>query len=115
MIRRHLTDTKRMATSLDIVLNVICFRPCKDAELDAMSNQDGSPDNNNEDGILKIIAEINKERKLEDDLINECRLRSMCDYSVTYHEKLLTMKVKLLSPLIEFTTTKMGSDRNCKD
>lgn len=107
-----LTDTKRMTTSLDVALNVIRFRPSK---LDAMLKQDGGQGNNKKDGILKIIAETKKERELEDDLINEFRFRSMFDHSVTYHEKLLTMEVKLLSQLIEFTTTKMGSDRNCRD
>lgn len=107
-----LTDTKRMKTSLDVALNVIRFRPSK---LDAMLKQDGGQGNNKKDGILKIIAETKKDRELEDDLINEFRFRSMFDHSVTYHEKLLTMEVKLLSQLIEFTTTKMGSDRNCRD
>lgn len=107
-----LTDTKRMTNSLDVALNVIRFRPSK---LDAMLKQDGGQGNNKKDGILKIIAETKKERELEDDLINEFRFRSMFDHSVTYHEKLLTMEVKLLSQLIEFTTTKMGSDRNCRD
>lgn len=107
-----LTDTKRMTTSLDVALNVIRFRPSK---LDAMLKQDGDQGNNKKDGILKIIAETKKERELEDDLINEFRFRSMRYHSVTYHEKLLTMEVKLLSQLIEFTTTKMGSDRNCRD
>lgn len=107
-----LTDTKRMTNSLDVALNVIRFRPSK---LDAMLKQDGDQGNNKKDGILKIIAETKKDRELEDDLINEFRFRSMCDHSVTYHEKLLTMEVKLLSQLIEFTTTKMGSDRNCRD
>lgn len=107
-----LTDTKRMKTSLDVALNVIRFHPSK---LDAMLKQDGGQGNNKKDGILKIIAETKKDRELEDDLINEFRFRSMFDHSVTYHEKLLTMEVKLLSQLIEFTTTKMGSDRNCRD
>ncbi|KAK9185897.1 hypothetical protein WN943_026256 [Citrus x changshan-huyou] len=110
--KEALTDTKRMKTSLDVALNVIRFRPSK---LDAMLKQDGGQGNNKKDGILKIIAETKKERELEDDLINEFRFRSMFDHSVTYHEKLLTMEVKLLSQLIEFTTTKMGSDRNCRD
>ncbi|KAJ4725060.1 Cation/H(+) antiporter [Melia azedarach] len=69
----------RMAGSSDVTLTVIRFLPGKDVEFN---------DNlNSEDGILTAMTEIEREKDLDDEFINDFRFKTMCDEAITYYEK----------------------------
>ncbi|KAK2643412.1 hypothetical protein Ddye_025175 [Dipteronia dyeriana] len=84
----------RMARTPGISLTVVRFLPGKDAQLNLMPE-----DEDNEDGILEAITDIENDKEHDDEFINEFRFKAMNDQSVLYHEKIVNNGAELVESI----------------
>ena len=83
--REALTYAWRMAGHPGISLTVVRFLPSEDVVADVES-----ANTNEEQGILEVVADNERQMAIDDDYINEFRLNTANDESIVYLEKVVS-------------------------